>query len=149
MTALGARGPGRLARTRRSPSGRHRYGRPATVPDRQEWDSAQKARAAQLDLLEPGWLVLYGPYYRRFYAIARMAAVTESLVEASGPEEPRTLMRLAEAAPTRTSRGTGLEGRRLAEEGPSHSGGFAQVAFTYVGRSADAARSRSGGRSHA
>lgn len=99
MTGLTVHGPGRPTRVRRQPIGRHRQGRPLIQPVRRDWDSAEKARAAQLDVLEPGWLVLYGPYYRRFYAIARMRAVSEPLVEATGPEELRNLMRLAETAP--------------------------------------------------
>ncbi|GII83980.1 hypothetical protein Ssi03_19700 [Sphaerisporangium siamense] len=94
---------GRPARTRRPSTGRHRHGLAATVPDRREWDTAQKASAAQLDLLEPGWLVLYGSYYRRFYAIACVNTVAERLVEASDPDELRALMRQAEARPHRKS----------------------------------------------
>jgi hypothetical protein len=80
MTGLAVCGPGRLTGVRRRPIGRHRQGRPLIRPKRREWDSAEKARAAQLDLLEPGWLVLYGLYYRRFYAIARVRATAEPLV---------------------------------------------------------------------
>ncbi|WP_248965300.1 hypothetical protein [Sphaerisporangium perillae] len=145
MRGLGPGTPGRLPRMRRAPAGRHRHGRLVSMPDRREWDIAQKARAAQLDLLEPGWLVLYGPYYRRFYAIARMNAVTEPLVEASGPEELRSLMRLAEAAPADMSRETGL-GRPRTEVRPPHTGGFAKVASIYAGRFAQAVPSQSGGR---
>jgi hypothetical protein len=107
MTAVQVHGTGRPSRTRRPPAGRHRQGRPSTVPDRREWDSAHKARATQLDLLEPGWLVLYGPYYRRFYAIARTSTVAEAVVEATGIEELRSLMRQAETAPAQGDRGTG------------------------------------------
>ncbi|GAA3813409.1 hypothetical protein GCM10022226_37670 [Sphaerisporangium flaviroseum] len=147
MTASNVRdlGSGRAAGRRRTPAGRHRHGRPATELGRREWDTAQKARAAQLDLLEPGWLVLYGPYYRRFYAIALVSVVIEPVVEASGPEELRTLMRLAEANPAPMSRETQL-GRRLAEVGLPHTAGLAEVACTYTGRFADAVPSRSGGR---
>lgn len=106
------RRPGRLPLTRRPPAGRHRHGRPATRPNHREWDSAQKARAAQLDLLEPGWLVLYGPYYRRFYAIARTGAVFDPVVEATTPEELRSLMRQAEAIHAPTTCGTG-DGKHL------------------------------------
>ncbi|MEO3808773.1 hypothetical protein ABGB17_07200 [Sphaerisporangium sp. B11E5] len=83
--------------TGRPPIGRHRHGRPASRTPHHEWDMPQKARAAHLDFLEPAWLVLYGPYHRRFYAIARTPAVTEPLIEATTPEELRTLIRQAEA----------------------------------------------------
>ncbi|MGW4641027.1 hypothetical protein ACWEN6_21045 [Sphaerisporangium sp. NPDC004334] len=59
-------------------------------------DERQKARAGQLGLLEPGWLVIYGVYSRRFSAIARTADVAEPLVEAATPEELRALMRESE-----------------------------------------------------
>jgi hypothetical protein len=107
MTGLDVRRrPGHRILTRRPSSGRHRQGRPSTQPNHHEWDSAQRAKAAQLDLLEPGWLVLYGPYYRRFYAIARTSAVSESVVEATTPEELRALMRQAEVIHAPTNRGT-------------------------------------------
>ncbi|MEO3809451.1 hypothetical protein ABGB17_10675 [Sphaerisporangium sp. B11E5] len=97
------RRPGRLTFTRRPPAGRHRRGRPTIPPERpgpdgrrRVWDAAQKARAEQLGLLEPGWLVTYGPYSRRFHAIARTAEVSEPIVEAATPEELRGLMRQSE-----------------------------------------------------
>ncbi|MFC6080793.1 hypothetical protein [Sphaerisporangium aureirubrum] len=86
-------------RTERPSAGRHRHGRPASRTPHHEWDMPQKARAAHLGFLEPAWLVLYGPYHRRFYAIARTPAVTEPLIEARTPEELRTLIRQAEAPP--------------------------------------------------
>ncbi|GII85649.1 hypothetical protein Ssi03_36390 [Sphaerisporangium siamense] len=92
-------------RTSAHPSpGRHRQRRPHSQPNpdldhpaHRDWDGGQKARAAHLDLLEPGWLVLYGPYHRRFYAIARTAAVTEPLVQATTIDGLRTLMRESES----------------------------------------------------
>ncbi|RCG22459.1 hypothetical protein DQ384_35745 [Sphaerisporangium album] len=104
MTALldVRRRPGRLPFTRRPTAGRHRRG-PATEPERREpdgrrrvWDGTQRARAEQLGLLEPGWLVIYGPYSRRFYAIARIAEVSEPLLDAATSEELRSLMRRSE-----------------------------------------------------
>ncbi|MEU9888685.1 hypothetical protein [Sphaerisporangium sp. NPDC051011] len=56
--------------------GRHRDG---TVPDAtpdskpatpRRWDLGQRAAAAELDHVESGWHVMYGPWSRRFYAIA-------------------------------------------------------------------------------
>ncbi|MFC6082453.1 hypothetical protein [Sphaerisporangium aureirubrum] len=112
MTGLDLHTPSRLtSHSRRPPSGRHRQGRPPVAPAHREWDTVQKARAAQLDLLEPGWLVLYGPYFRRFCAIARTQAVAEPLVEASGPDELRILMRLAETVPAHGSRAAKTEER--------------------------------------
>src|SRR5690348_1579342 len=83
MALLDARrrpGRGRLPFSRRPATGRHRLRRSATVPEppdveRKAWDEKQQARAEQLGLLEPGWLVIYGVYSRRFYAIARTAEV--------------------------------------------------------------------------
>ncbi|MEV6984148.1 hypothetical protein AB0M95_23235 [Sphaerisporangium sp. NPDC051017] len=96
------RRPGRLPFTRRPAAGRHRRGS-ATEPERREpdgrrkiWDGKQKARAEQLGLLEPGWLVIYGPYSRRFYAIARIAEVSEPLLDAATSDELRSLMRGSE-----------------------------------------------------
>ncbi|GGK97024.1 hypothetical protein Sme01_35370 [Sphaerisporangium melleum] len=106
MALLDARrrpGRGRLPFSRRPPTGRHRLGGRAAVPespargDGQVWDEKQQARAGQLGLLEPGWLVIYGVYSRRFYAIARMAEVAEPLIEATTCGELRALMRDSES----------------------------------------------------
>ncbi|MET8141465.1 hypothetical protein ABZU32_14255 [Sphaerisporangium sp. NPDC005288] len=107
MALLDARrrpGRGRLPFSRRPPTGRHRLRRPATMPEplapdggRKAWDEKQQARAGQLGLLEPGWLVMYGVYSRRFYAIARTAEVAEPLVEAATPGELCALMRDSES----------------------------------------------------
>ncbi|MDH2430367.1 hypothetical protein [Sphaerisporangium sp. TRM90804] len=105
--------PSRFPFTRRPAAGRHRRGT-AAQPEhrgpegrRKVWDARQRARAEQLGLLEPGWLVMYGAYSRRFYAIARISEVCEPLLQAATPEELRTLMRgseLAGLAPARRSR---------------------------------------------
>jgi hypothetical protein len=99
------RRPGRLLFTRRASSGRHRRGRPTVAPERlgadgrgRVWDAAQRVRAEQFGLLEPGWLVIYGPYSRRFHAIARTAQVAEPLIDAPTLEELRGLMRESEFA---------------------------------------------------
>ncbi|MDH2428864.1 hypothetical protein [Sphaerisporangium sp. TRM90804] len=63
------------------------------VPRR--FDRAKKAAAAQLDQLEPSWLVLYGEWTRQFVAFARWTAEPVR-VAAATVEELRELMREAE-----------------------------------------------------
>ncbi len=78
------------------PRGRHRLGvQPAPSPSRQ-WDHAKKAAAAQLDQLEPGWLILYGTHSRRFVAMASWVTRGPVRVEASTIGELCDLMREAE-----------------------------------------------------
>ena len=40
------------------------------VARRHDWDPAQRRAAWELDQSAPDWTVFYGPYTRRFYAIA-------------------------------------------------------------------------------
>ena len=44
------------------------------VSRRRDWDPAQRRAAWELDRSAPGWCVFYGPYTRRFYAIAAWPA---------------------------------------------------------------------------
>ncbi|MFC7382843.1 hypothetical protein [Sphaerisporangium rhizosphaerae] len=61
-----------------------------------QWDPAKRAAAAQLDQIEPGWHVFYGPGTRRFAAIALWPVPDPLRVEAYDVEELRELMRDAE-----------------------------------------------------
>ncbi|GGL03665.1 hypothetical protein Sme01_65090 [Sphaerisporangium melleum] len=76
--------------------GRHRIGAPFRPVPSHRWDLAKKAAAAQLDQLEPAWLVYYGPGTRRFVAIAVWPAPRPLQVDAFTVEELRALMREAE-----------------------------------------------------
>ncbi|GAA1265732.1 hypothetical protein GCM10009677_17310 [Sphaerisporangium rubeum] len=78
--------------------GRHAEGAPVTEVRSVHWDTAKRAAAEELDRLEPGWLVLYGTWSRRFYAIALWEAPCPVLLDARTAEELRGLMRQAELA---------------------------------------------------
>ncbi|MEO3811446.1 hypothetical protein ABGB17_20840 [Sphaerisporangium sp. B11E5] len=79
------------------PVGRHRPGRRPEKVTRRRFDADAIAQAAMLDQLEPGWLVWYGPYFRRFYAVAMSGKVGPLCVTARSCEALRTQMREAEA----------------------------------------------------
>ncbi|GII75690.1 hypothetical protein Sru01_06720 [Sphaerisporangium rufum] len=103
--------------TKRASGGRHRLGRtpagsdptgsghggaPDRSRERRELDGPQRVRASRLGLLEPGWLVLYAPYHRRFYALARTSDVADPVVSAATVDGLRARMRQAEtSAPCR------------------------------------------------
>ncbi|MDH2427553.1 hypothetical protein [Sphaerisporangium sp. TRM90804] len=77
------------------PGGRHRDG---VLPDQfvsRRFDQVKKAAAAQLDRMEPGWLILYGEWTREFVAFARWAAEPVRVASAT-VDELRGLMREAE-----------------------------------------------------
>jgi hypothetical protein len=76
--------------------GRHRVGAPAERVLPRVWDQVKRAAAAQLDLTEPAWLVMYGPGSRRFVAMATWNAAQPVRVEAFTIAELRDLMREAE-----------------------------------------------------
>jgi hypothetical protein len=77
-------------------AGRHTTGAPLAEFRSTRWDTAKKAAAEELDRLEPGWLVMYGPWSRRFYAIALWNAPCPVLLDAPTTEELRDQMRQAE-----------------------------------------------------
>jgi hypothetical protein len=79
-----------------APSGQHVEGAPAAAVRPIWWDPASRAAAAELDQLEPGWMVWYGPWSRRFYAIAAWNAPCPVLLDAPTAEELRDQMRQAE-----------------------------------------------------
>jgi hypothetical protein len=84
-------------RSTRRALGRHGEGyRPRTVAPR-VFDPTARAQAAQLDQLEPGWLVWYGVYDRLFYAIARTGTADPACIGARTPDALRALMREAES----------------------------------------------------
>jgi hypothetical protein len=56
-------------RTARHQAGRHARGIPVVGVQQRHWDTRQRACAANLDLVTPGWLVMYLVYSRQFYAV--------------------------------------------------------------------------------
>jgi hypothetical protein len=76
--------------------GRHRCGVPYTPVRRRRWDERQRAQAAHLDALEPGWAILYGPWSRVFFAFAAWPAPRALVVGARTPEGLWDAMRQAE-----------------------------------------------------
>lgn len=78
--------------------GRHRAGRPHTLVHRRVWDSPARDQAERLNQAFPGWVVLYGPGSRRFYAIATWPAPEPIMVEATTTEDLAERMREAETA---------------------------------------------------
>ncbi|WP_424535938.1 hypothetical protein ACOZ38_38940 [Sphaerisporangium viridialbum] len=68
-------------------------------------DVVQKAEAAQLDVLEPGWVVVYLTHRRRFCAFACLEGLGDEVVEARTAAELRRMMRDAEAQRVRDGRG--------------------------------------------
>ncbi|GGK69043.1 hypothetical protein Sme01_14400 [Sphaerisporangium melleum] len=76
--------------------GRHRQGAGFEHVVRRQWDLAEQAAAHLLDLLEPGWAVMYGVGTRRFYAIATWPALEPLIIEARATDELCRLMREAE-----------------------------------------------------
>lgn len=67
---------------------RHRWGAPPSPRPRPRiWDPA-----------EPGWVIVYGPWRRRYTAFAAWPAPRPVVVDASTPEELWGAMRSAEMA---------------------------------------------------
>lgn len=68
---------------------------------RREWDPRQRALAARLQADSQGWLVMYGPWSRRFFAYSLRQGV--GVLSAPTISELWQLMQEAEAAaaPTR------------------------------------------------
>lgn len=91
---------GPLARRTTSSSGRHAEGARVGETRSTWWDPAKRAAAEELDRLEPGWLVMYGTWSRRFYAIALWEAPCPVLLDARTAEVLRGLMRQAEVTGT-------------------------------------------------
>lgn len=94
----GSPGPAREGGSHRRSAGRHRPGRLPERVSRQEFDTAAIAQAAMLDQLEPGWVVWYGVYFRRFYAIALATGVGPLCIAARSCDALRTLMRESESS---------------------------------------------------
>ncbi|MEV6981352.1 hypothetical protein AB0M95_08860 [Sphaerisporangium sp. NPDC051017] len=79
--------------------GRHRLGgQLVTTVSPKVFDPAATAHAAHLDHLEPGWMIWYGLYDRRFHAIALIRGVEPARVEARTPEALTSYMREAESS---------------------------------------------------
>ncbi|GII87905.1 hypothetical protein Ssi03_58950 [Sphaerisporangium siamense] len=93
--------PPRWYRRARRNRGRHRVGAPSVPIAPRRWDVAERAAAALLDRMEPGWFVTYGVGSRRFAAIAVWSTPVPLMVQAATIEELRDLMREAELDPAR------------------------------------------------
>lgn len=65
---------------------------------RRDWDPDKRRAAWELDRSAPGWAVFYGPYSRRFYAIAAWPSPCPLVLDAEDTVELRTLMHEADAA---------------------------------------------------
>lgn len=78
--------------------GRHRAGRPYTLVHRRVWDGPARSEAERLNQAFPGWVVLYGPGSRRFFAIAAWPAPEPVMVEAATAEDLAERMSEAETA---------------------------------------------------
>ena len=77
---------------------RHRWGSPPSPrPLPPIWDVHQREQAALINSREPGWVVVYGPWRRRFSAFAAWPTPRPVVVDASTPEELWGEMRSAEA----------------------------------------------------
>ncbi|GGK81015.1 hypothetical protein Sme01_44510 [Sphaerisporangium melleum] len=88
-----------LGRGRDKRIGRHALGRPyiAVEPgESREPDLADRAAAVLLDRMEPGWTIMYGPWSRRFYALALYPTPEPLVVEARTAQDLLTEMRQAE-----------------------------------------------------
>ncbi|GHH67953.1 hypothetical protein GCM10017673_15800 [Streptosporangium violaceochromogenes] len=75
----------------------HRDGR-ARVPVRRLWGGPARARAAEMERSRPGWVVLYGPGSRRFFAMAAWSVPDPVMVSAPTVEVLEERMEAAEAA---------------------------------------------------
>lgn len=69
---------------------------PSSRRPRHGWDPDERRAAWELDLSEPRWTVFYGPYTRRFYALAAWPAPHPLVLDASDTEELRSLISEAE-----------------------------------------------------
>ncbi|WP_405143885.1 hypothetical protein OG589_39955 [Sphaerisporangium sp. NBC_01403] len=77
-------------------TGRHTIGRPYVRVEPGHADPRARATAVLLDRLEPAWTILYGPWSRRFYALALFATPAPLIVEAFTAQELKEQMRQAE-----------------------------------------------------
>ncbi|GGK91795.1 hypothetical protein Sme01_54140 [Sphaerisporangium melleum] len=91
---LGRRNGGRSTRRTR---GRHSEGYRSPAVSRRVFDPAARAQAAQLDQLEPGWLIWYAVYDRLYYAISHTGITTPACVAGPTPDALCALMREAES----------------------------------------------------
>ncbi|GII77791.1 hypothetical protein Sru01_27730 [Sphaerisporangium rufum] len=87
---------GNLWRRSGRPRGRHTAGRPYAPVEPGAPDPGARAAAVLVDRLEPDWTVIYGPWSRRFYALAVFPTAEPLIIEAATAPELRALMREAE-----------------------------------------------------
>ena len=66
------------------------------VARRHDWDPAQRRAAWELDQSAPDWTVFYGPYTRRFYAIAAQPIHSPLVLDAHDVAELRRQIHEAE-----------------------------------------------------
>jgi hypothetical protein len=60
------------------------------------YDRDQRAAAARLQQAHPAWLVLYGPWTRRYYAFPRFAVPPGTIAAAATAGELASLMQVTE-----------------------------------------------------
>jgi hypothetical protein len=93
----------------------------ALGPASDGYDPAQRAAAASLQRGHPGWVILYGPWTRRFWAFGCFPSPEPILLSAAGPTDLRSQMRAAEAAigppPAPAPLGIGARSRRYPPAG--------------------------------
>ncbi|MFC4536276.1 hypothetical protein [Sphaerisporangium dianthi] len=79
--------------------GRHALGRPYVEVERVDHgtpDLAERAAAVLLDRMEPAWTIMYGPWSRRFHALALYPTPEPLVVEARTAQDLLSRIRQAE-----------------------------------------------------
>ncbi|GII83873.1 hypothetical protein Ssi03_18630 [Sphaerisporangium siamense] len=81
------------------PRGRHeeRDGTPEAAR-RRSWEPEARAEAERLGAAEPGWVIFYGVWSRRYFAFAIKKGVEPAMVDAPITRVLRLLMREAEGS---------------------------------------------------
>jgi hypothetical protein len=85
-----------FGRRRTKQAGRHTIGQPYVPVEPGDPDPRARATAVLLDRLEPAWTILYGPWSRRFYALALFPTPHPLIVEESTAQGLTEQMRQAE-----------------------------------------------------
>lgn len=85
-------------------TGRHRRGSAQRPWTRVRWDARERAAAEALNTIEPGWLVMYRLWARKFYAISAWPLPDWDGVEAATVVGLRARMRQAELSIDRPAR---------------------------------------------
>lgn len=101
----------------RHATGRHRLGAALMPWVRIRWDIRQRAAAAGLDAIEPGWLVIYRVWARRFYAVPMWPLAGRPGIEADTVAGLRARMRQAETAPCPSGPPVPMGGEEVSRDG--------------------------------